>query len=73
MRIFALLLGVLLLATGGAISFGLIEYDTQSTLAKIGPLEVKSTEKTQPDRRIGYLLLGVGAVSLIIGIVVGKK
>lgn len=73
MRIATLLLGILLVALGSAVSFGLIEYDSKSTLAKLGPLEVKTTQRNKVDPKIGYLLLGVGTVVVIVGAVMGKK
>lgn len=66
MKKLALIIGLLALAAGSAIHFELIEFKQQRTLAKIGTAEISFTDKTKPDQTIGYVLLGIGIVSLIV-------
>lgn len=68
MRTAALILGIVLLLAGGLISAGLIEYETQETVAKLGPLEMTTTQQRQPAPLLGYLLLGGGVLALVVGL-----
>ena len=72
MRIPALVLGVLLIIVGGLISAGIISFDRQETVAKLGPLEVTATHEKKPAPMIGYILLGAGALLVVIGLVAKK-
>lgn len=72
MRTPALIVGVLLLVVGGLISAGVLSFDKQETVAKLGPLEITTTDQKKPAPVVGYLLLGVGALVLIVGLV-GRK
>ncbi|WP_428421205.1 hypothetical protein [Methylibium sp.] len=72
MRTPALIVGILLLIVGGLISTGVLSFDRQETVAKLGPLEITTTDQKKPAPVVGYLLLGVGALVLIVGLA-GKK
>lgn len=72
MRTPALIVGILLLVVGGLISAGVLSFDKQETVAKLGPLEITTTDQKKPAPVVGYLLLGVGALVLIVGLA-GKK
>lgn len=72
MRTAALIVGVLLLVAGGLISAGILSFDREETVAKLGPLEITTTDHKKPAPVVGYLLLGVGALVLVVGLV-GRK
>ncbi|WP_421880463.1 hypothetical protein [Methylibium sp.] len=72
MRTAALIVGVLLLVAGGLISAGILSFDKEETVAKLGPLEIVTTDHKKPAPVVGYLLLGVGALVLVVGLV-GRK
>lgn len=69
MRIPALVIGLLLLIAGGLISAGVISFEKEETVAKLGPLEMTTTEQKKPAPVIGYVLLGAGALALVVGLV----
>ena len=68
MRTPALIVGILLLVVGGLISAGVVSFDREETVAKIGALEVTSTAQHKPAPVIGYALLGAGALALVLGL-----
>jgi hypothetical protein len=68
MRTPALLIGIVLLIVGGLISSGMLGFDRQETVAKLGPIEVTSTEHKKPAPLVGYGLLGAGALLLVVGL-----
>ncbi len=72
MRTPALIVGILLLIAGGLISAGIVSFDKQETVAKLGPLEITATDTKKPAPLLGYALLGVGALVLVVGLA-GKK
>lgn len=72
MRTPALVIGILLLVAGGLISAGIVSIDKQETVAKIGPLEVTTTEQKKPAPMVGYVLLGLGALLVVAGIAAKK-
>lgn len=72
MRTLALIAGVILLVVGGLISAGLLSFDRQETVAKLGPIELSSTEEKKPEPLIGYGLLGAGTLLLVAGLVTRK-
>jgi hypothetical protein len=72
MRTPALIVGILLLVVGGLISAGVLSFDKEETVAKLGPLEITTTDNKKPAPLVGYLLLGVGALVLVVGLA-GKK
>jgi hypothetical protein len=67
MRTPALIIGILLLVVGGLISAGIFSFTKQSTVAKLGPLEITASEQKKPAPILGYVLLGAGALVLVIG------
>lgn len=72
MRIPAIVLGILLLLAGGLISLGVFEFDRTEKVAEIGPVTITKTETERAPLNLGYVLLGVGAVILVIGLVARK-
>lgn len=72
MRTPALIAGAILLVVGALISAGVLSFDRQETVAKLGPIEVTSTEAKKPEPLIGYGLLGAGALLLVVGLVAKK-
>lgn len=72
MRILALIAGVILLVVGALISAGVLSFDQQETVAKLGPIELTSTEEKRPEPLVGYGLLGAGALLLVVGLVTRK-
>jgi hypothetical protein len=72
MRTPALILGIILLIVGGLISAGVLSFDREETVAKLGPLEVKSTEQRKPAPLLGYVLAGTGALLLVVGFIARK-
>lgn len=72
MRTPAFVIGILLLVAGGLISAGVLSFDKTETLAKLGPLEVKSTEQKKPAPLLGYVLLGAGALLVVVGFAAKK-
>jgi uncharacterized membrane protein len=72
MRLPALIIGVLLLIAGAAVSAGLFSVQTTKKVVDIGPIEVNKTETKTPPSNIGYLLLGLGAIVVVVG-AVSKK
>ena len=72
MRVPALIVGILLLIAGAAVSAGLFSFQSTKTVADIGPLQIKTTETKKPSLNVGYLLLGLGAIVVVVG-AVSKK
>ena len=72
MRTPLLVIAILLLVVGGLVSAGLISFTKEETVAKLGPLELTATEQKKPAPVIGYVLLGAGALALVVAFV-GKK
>lgn len=72
MRKPALIIGILLLIAGAAVSAGLFSFQSTKKVADIGPIEINKTETTKPSLNVGYLLLGLGAIVVFVG-AVSKK
>jgi hypothetical protein len=72
MRTPALIIGILLLIAGAAVSAGLFSFQTTKKVVDIGPIEVNKTETKKPSLNVGYLLLGLGAIVVVVG-AVSKK
>ena len=66
------MVAVILLVVGALITAGVISYDREETVAKLGPLELTATQEKKPAPMIGYVLLGAGALALVVAFV-GKK
>ena len=73
MRSPLLIIGVILLVLGGLISAGVFSFTSEKQVAKLGPLEVTSTEQKKPPINLGYILIGVGAVVIVVGAVAKKQ
>ncbi|MBS7457050.1 hypothetical protein [Coralloluteibacterium stylophorae] len=73
MRTLALVLGVLLLVAGGLISAGIVNVQMQEQVAKLGPLEINRTKTETPEPAIGWVLLGAGALSLVVGLAMRRR
>jgi hypothetical protein len=69
MRTPALIVGILLLIAGALISAGVIRFDKQETVAKLGSLEITSTQEKKPAPVLGYVLLGAGALLVVVALV----
>ncbi|WP_374602044.1 hypothetical protein [Arenimonas sp.] len=67
MRMPAIVIGVILLIIGGLISAGMFKYDSKET-AEIGPIELSVTKEKSPPLNLGWILLGAGAVAVVIGV-----
>ena len=63
MRTPALVIGVLLLIAGGLIAAGVFKFQTTEKVADIGPIEISKTDTKTPPINLGWILIGVGAVS----------
>ena len=72
MRMPALIVGVILLIIGGLITAGVFKFQSTEKVADIGPIEINKTETTKPSLNVGYLLLGLGAIVVVVG-AVSKK
>lgn len=68
MRTPALIVGILLLVAGGLISAGVLSFDKEETVAKLGSVEITSTDTKKPAPVLGYALLGIGALVLVVGL-----
>lgn len=68
MRLPALIIGIVLLIVGSLIAAGVISFEKEETVAKIGPLEMTATRHKKPAAVIGYVLLGAGALVLVVGL-----
>ncbi len=68
MRTPFLVIGLLLLIAGGLIATGMISFNKEETLAKLGSMELTTTHQKKPAPVLGYLLLGAGALALAIAI-----
>ena len=67
MRTPALIFGLVLLLVGGLIAAGIFSFTQQETVAKLGPMEITTTEQKKPAPVLGYVLLGAGALVLVLG------
>jgi hypothetical protein len=72
MRTPALVIGVLLLIIGGLITAGVFKFQTTEKVADIGPIEITKTDTKTPPINLGWVLLGAGAVAVVIG-AISKK
>ncbi len=67
MRMPALVIGVILLVAGGLIAAGVFKWESTEKVADIGPIEISKTETKSPPLNLGWVLLGAGAVAVVIG------
>lgn len=68
MRMPAIVIGVILLVIGGLIAAGVFKFQSTEKVLDIGPLEVSKTETRRPPINLGWVLLGAGAVAVVIGV-----
>lgn len=66
MRMPALILGVILLIVGGLIAAGVFKYEDKNK-AEIGPVALTVTREKTPPVNFGWVLIGVGAVAMVVG------
>jgi len=71
MRMPALIIGAILLIIGGLITAGVFKYDSKET-AEIGPIEFSVTQEKKAPINLGWVLMGIGAVVVVVG-AVSKK
>ena len=71
MRMPALILGAIQLIIGGLITAGVFKYDSKET-AELGPIELSVTKEKTAPINLGWILMGVGAVAVVVG-AVSKK
>ena len=72
MRTPALVIGVILLILGGLIAAGVFKFQTTEKVVDLGPIEINKTDTKTPPLNLGWILLGAGAVAVVIG-AVSKK
>ncbi|KFN44120.1 hypothetical protein [Arenimonas oryziterrae] len=72
MRKPALIVGILLLIAGALIAAGVFKIQTTEKVADIGPIEISKTDTKKPPLNLGYILLGVGALVVVVGAVAKK-
>lgn len=72
MRTPALIIGVLLLIAGGLIAAGVFKWQSTEKVADIGPIQINKTETKSAPMNLGWILLGAGAVAVVVG-ALGKK
>lgn len=71
MRLPAFILGVILLVAGGLIAAGVFKYESKEK-AELGPIELSVTREKSPPINLGWVLMGVGAVAVVVG-AISKK
>jgi hypothetical protein len=69
----ALIIGALLLVLGLFITAGKLFYTESDKVVDLGPLEVTSTEEKRVPLNWGYVLLGIGGITLAAGLIQGRK
>ncbi|HEY9144861.1 MAG TPA: hypothetical protein VIM90_12600 [Arenimonas sp.] len=67
MRTPLLVIGAILLVIGGLITAGVFKYDSKET-AELGPIELSVTKEKSPPVNLGWILLGAGAVAVVVGV-----
>jgi len=72
MRNITLLVGALLLVAGGLAVAGVFKWQTTETVADIGPIQISKTEEKAPPPNLGWVLLGAGAVAVVVGAMMKK-
>jgi hypothetical protein len=72
MRNITLLVGALLLVAGGLAVAGVFKWETAETVADIGPIQISKTEEKAPPPNLGWVLLGAGAVAVVVGAMMKK-
>lgn len=68
MRMPAIVIGVILLVIGGLIAAGVFKFESTEKVADIGPIEISKTDTKRPPVNLGWILLGAGALAVVIGV-----
>ena len=68
MRMPAIVIGVILLVIGGLIAGGVFKFQTTEKVADIGPIEISKTDTKTPPINLGWILLGAGAIAVVVGV-----
>ena len=63
-----LAIGVLLLAAGGLIVADVFKYESTEKVADPGPIEINKTDTKRAPVNLGWVLLGAGAVAVVVGV-----
>ena len=63
-----LAIGVLLLAAGGLIVADVFKYESTEKVADLGPIEINKTDTKRAPVNLGWVLLGAGAVAVVVGV-----
>lgn len=72
MKNVTLLVGVLLLIAGGVVASGVVKWQETEKVVDIGPLEINKTEEKTPPANLGVVLLGAGALAVVVGAMMKK-
>ncbi len=72
MRMPLIVIGIILLLAGGLIAAGVFKFQTKETVADIGPIEISKTDTKTPPVNVGWILLGAGALSVVVGFATKK-
>jgi len=68
MRMPAIVIGAILLIIGGLITAGVIKFQSTEKVADLGPIQISKTDTKTPPINLGWVLIGVGAVAVVIGV-----
>ena len=68
MRMPAIVIGVILLVIGGLIAAGVFKFQSTEKVADIGPIEISKTDTKTPPINLGWILLGAGAIAVVVGV-----
>jgi hypothetical protein len=68
MRMPAIIIGVILLVIGGLIAAGVFKFQSTEKVADIGPIEISKTDTKTPPINLGWILLGAGAIAVVVGV-----
>lgn len=63
-----IVLGLLMLVAGGLIAAEVFKFETSEKVADIGPIEITKTDTKAPPVNLGWILLGAGALALVVGV-----
>ena len=68
MRMPAIIIGAILLIIGGLITAGVFKFQSTEKVADIGPIAITKTDTKSPPINLGWVLIGVGAIALVVGV-----
>ena len=68
MRMPAIVIGAILLIIGGLITAGVFKFQSTEKVADLGPIQISKTDTKTPPINLGWILLGAGAVAVVIGV-----